>query len=1128
MVATICFQLKAMAQIEVKNYDPEIEVHFKNISLYNALEEIGTKSQRTIGYIFEWLKNSKYVTLDTVAPFSVILKRCLDNQPLECRWKMDIDPPMMALLPRALEVTVTDSSGNPLMNVTVKTDLKVSKTDNKGRCIIPKAACDSIVVLTSIDREPVVVKLKGQTKVSVKMALRIANMDATIVSDGYQRIPKESQTGSFSYLPDSIFYQSNSPSILEGMMGRIPGFLFISSPNTLTNEPQIQIRGQSTIYANPNSLIIVDGFPFRGDFRSINPNDVENITILKDAAAASVWGAMSGNGVIVISTKKAKLYKQFKVRLNSNITILPKKDLYYPVQLTTEEFVEFEKLRMDSGYYNTALLSNNTALSEVVETWNDFNNGKISSTTRDARLSRLRTHDKREDLAKYFYNTGLLQQHFLNISGATTRFSYNLSGGFTRLKANEVTTLRNQVTLNVGFGYKLRNLEVSTYNYLSFLDNKNDGHLPTGLFPNSFIVDNGLAAIVPSDIRQSYKDSINQEGIFQDWNWRPYDELKENEFRYKQNSKTFNVAIKYTLRKILYLNIQYQNYIKSDNITDYNSPSSYKARHLQNSYAQNQTGTIVYPIPKGGILNWQNNIQKGENGRFLIRCDLGASKRFRFSGLLGIDFNKTYFDSSSGTHYGYTKDLTQVNRMNYNTYYSMYYDPTQSALIPNQSAIGSHFNYNTAIFANIGITFKGRYHFSSSVRTDESNLFGSDEKSKRIPLGSFGMKWDINEEPIIRIPWLSYINVRGSIGTSGNINNNISSYATAERGPTNTAGQTPLTILTPNNDHIRWERSTMKNLAIEWSDINRVFQFTFEYYWRNSARLVAPSLQDPTLGYSNYWDNTAQLKGKGFDFSLQTNFMVHKLELSTLFWISYNTNSITRFENPQSQARYFTDNRFLSPREGYPVNAVNAFRWAGLDPVNGNPQVYLAGNPSQEYIKINGSSPDSCIINMGSSIPTLYGAFSPTIRYKWISIIATFIGKFKNYFKRASSNYSDPYTNTVAGENDYNKRWRKPGDENHTFVPSLKITQDNDRDNTYANSSALVEKGDNIKLKFLRFDFNISKSISESLGLKGITIFTNIDNVYTLWTATKTKVDADHLTTLLDARTYAAGVNIDF
>jgi TonB-dependent starch-binding outer membrane protein SusC len=1127
MVVLICFHLPMVAQTE-KSYDSLIEVHFKRTPLHQAFAQMQTCSGITIGYLWEYLKYSKHVTLDTVARLSVIMDICLREQPLEWSWEMGPTPPMIAVTPKAIQGWVTDSSGKPVYDVNINGDTRNTSTNRKGYYFIPKAASDSILTFTSVNWDTVIIKLYGQTEVSVKMSLKIKNMDS-VINDGYHFIPKERQTGSFSLFSKADLEQSTSTSVFERMIGKAQGVLFNYSRNTYTNEPKIQIRGQSSIYANSNALIILDGFPFRGDFRSINPNDILNVSILHDAAAASVWGAKAGNGVIVITSKKSKFSQPLKIKVNSSLTITPKKDLFYLPQLTPQEFFEFENLRFDSGYYEDNLNSYNTALSNNIEVLAAHRNGKITKDVMTARLSMLQNHDVRNDLKKYFYRTGILHQQYINISKGNNKFGYNFSGGYNNEMANEINSNNETITLNGGITYKFKGLEILTYNYVSWYKNVNAGRLPTTHYPNSFLVDSsGRSAVEPSDIRQFYKDSINTEGILPDWNLRPLDELKENKLLYKRNNQTFNINIKYTLLKKVIFNLYYQLHLNKDKLTDYNSAKSYKSRHIHNSFTQVENNVLSFAVPKGGILTWQENKTRNDNGRFQVSGDFGNPNTLRIFGLLGAEFGKTTLDTSAGIYYGYYPDLTQEAKVDYISQFPMFYDQSKHSQIPFHSGTASNFDYSASMFANVGFTYRGRYNLTGSIRTDESNLFGPGEKGKRIPLGSCGVKWDVKEEPWLKLSWLSYLNIRASIGTSGNINTFVSAYLTADRAPTNSAGQTPISIITPGNNYIRWERSSMRNIAVEWADVKHIIEFTFEYYWRDSRYLLAPSLQDPTYGFIKYWDNKAGLRGKGFDLSVHTNISnSDNFQFSNLFWLSLATTKVTSFENPATQARYFINNNFLSPKEGAAVYSIYAYRWAGLDPLTGDPRVFLGGNPSAEYNKINKSSPDSSLINIGSSIPTLYGAFNPSIRIKGFSAYLTIVGKFKYFFKRGSVNYSDPYTSLLAGENDFSGRWRKPGDEKNTNVPSLKIAQDNDRDNTYANSSVLVEKADNIKIKRIGINLDLNKVMRGYIGIKRCSLFIVIENIGTIWKASKTIADPDFLYSLKDSRSYTLGFTVD-
>ncbi|MEB2778757.1 TonB-dependent receptor plug domain-containing protein, partial [Algoriphagus sp. D3-2-R+10] len=165
--------------------------------------------------------------------------------------------------------------------------------------------------------------------------------EVEVVSTGYQEIPRERASGSFVQLGQEMVNRRVSTNILDRLQDITPGLIF-----NRFNESQdpISIRGRSTIFANTTPLVVVDNFPYDGPLENINPNDVESFTILRDAAAASIWGARAGNGVIVITTKKGKSGSAPKVSLNTNLIFTEKPDLFYSPRMDNSDFVEVERM----------------------------------------------------------------------------------------------------------------------------------------------------------------------------------------------------------------------------------------------------------------------------------------------------------------------------------------------------------------------------------------------------------------------------------------------------------------------------------------------------------------------------------------------------------------------------------------------------------------------------------------------------------------------------------------------------------------------------------------------------------------------------------------------------------------
>jgi len=215
-----------------------------------------------------------------------------------------------------------------------------------------------------------------------------------IISTGYQELPKERSTGSFTKIDNELFNQQVSTDILS----RLENVANSVSVDRTSSAAGIMIRGLSTIQGISTPLIVLDNFPYEGDINNINPNDVESITILKDAAAASIWGTKAGNGVIVITTKKGRYNQPLTIDFTSNLTTGTKPSLSNLRQMSSADYISVEKMLFSNGYYDNLISDpSHPALSPVVELLLANRNGSINTSQLNTQINQLQNHNTVND-----------------------------------------------------------------------------------------------------------------------------------------------------------------------------------------------------------------------------------------------------------------------------------------------------------------------------------------------------------------------------------------------------------------------------------------------------------------------------------------------------------------------------------------------------------------------------------------------------------------------------------------------------------------------------------------------------------------------------------------------------------
>ncbi|AMR29935.1 hypothetical protein A0256_00150 [Mucilaginibacter sp. PAMC 26640] len=1024
---------------------------------------------------------------------------------------------------------VTDTLGTPLpgATITVKGTNKTTLSDRDGKFTIDAIAGDEVTI-SFIGYSKLTLQVLGNHQQNyVLHAVQSQLNEVNVISTGYQTLPKERATGSFAQIDNQLYNRRTGADVLSRLEGVVPGLVFNrNTVNSANGSADISIRGTSTLFAGNQPLIVVDGFPYDGDIANINPNIVDNVTVLKDAAAASIWGVRSGNGVIVITTKKGRRNQALSIDLNANITVSTKPDLNYnPNFLPSDEFISLERQSFGLGFYDAALISpTHTAISSVVQLLADQRAGKISQASLNNELDKLQNNDVRRDLSRYFYRSSVAQQYALNLKGGGDKSEYFLGLGYDRSIANRVGNKNDRATISAKYNfYPIPDLQISAgINYIQSNsatnspvdDIRTGGNIKT--YPYAVLADqNGNALPIVKNFPASYTDTVGK-GKLLDWNYRPINELHNNDNNGRQTDNRVNLGLKYNLPLGITAQVTYQYQRSETASTINNNVDSYYARNLINNYAQmGSNGLVTYPIPVGGILQSANSYLNSNRIRGQLDYQNKFGKDHEVNAIIGSEISSTVTESNAYTVYGYDKNNVSSNgNVDYTTFYTLMNGNADR--IPNSIGFGKQTDRFVSYYANASYIFKNRYIATGSTRIDKSNLFGVNTNQKGVPLYSAGLAWNAGQEPFYKINWLPYLKLRATFGYNGNINTGATAVTTIRQFDPILNGYSAIPysrIVNPGNPELRWERIRMINLGGDFGFLGNVVTGSFEYYFKKGNDLFGYSPLAPSTGISSFFGNTADIKGKGFDLVINThNIKGVKFNWTTNLLFSHATDIVTHYSTTLTSSNYISLSNASSiyPLEGKNLFALYSYKWAGLDPLNGEPRGFLPdGSVSSDYSRILGETGIEQMDYKGSSRPQYFGSFRNTFFYKGFSISANIVYKLDYYFRRNSySSAGLPW----SGHTDYLSRWQKPGDELKTDIPSLQLPPyNNNRDAFYSFTSALIEKGDHIRLQDITLGYDWGKATFKQLPFRHIQIYAYFNNVGILWRANRHGLDPDLL-----------------
>lgn len=794
-------------------------------------------------------------------------------------------------------LSASDRSPMPGATVKIKGNPASTSADSSGNFILPVPAKEAILLVSYLGykSQEVYIKLPASSLRVIYLEENSSQLQEVIVSTGYQEIPRERATGSFAQVDNKLINRKISTDILSRLEDVVPGLVF--NRNVTGRKNDISIRGQSTIFANAQPLIVLDNFPYDGDITNINPNDIESITVLKDAAAASLWGSKAANGVIVLTSKKGNYKRAAEVSFNTNITLGDKPDLFYQPRMSSADFIEIEKMLFAKGYYKSTELSISKApLTPVVELLIAKRDGKILPAAADAEIEALKSQDVRNDLDRYINRTSLNRQFALSISGGSGNQRYFASAGYDHNLLNSRGNDYGRLTLNAKNTWSLfkQKLELTTGIYFAQNNSKLNNPGIAGIrmsgaapiYPYARLADDaGNPVAVIRDYRRGFVEAAQQQGLL-NWEYKPIEEIGLADNKLRITDYRVNAALRYKIIAGLSADILYQYGRGQLDGHNFQSQESYYTRNMINQLTQLTNGSAIRPVPLGGIYDRRNGSSVSQNLRGQLNYSRLLAKEHTLNAIAGWEVKDLHGMNNNYRLYGYDRDHATSTKVDYVNYYKRYDNPFSGTIFNNDSDSDQTDRFQS-YYANAAYSFKQRYTLSASGRLDQSNLFGVRTNQKGVPLWSAGLGWDISGENFYKAKWMPYLKLRATYGYNGNIDKSLTAFTTAVyfNGSASSIGQPYATITNPPNAELRWERVKIINLGADFESRSGTIGGSVEYYYKKGLDLTGDTPYAPSSGISSFRGNTANTSGQGMDLTLNTRNFNREFKWLTSFLV---------------------------------------------------------------------------------------------------------------------------------------------------------------------------------------------------------------------------------------------------
>ncbi|MDR6784841.1 TonB-linked SusC/RagA family outer membrane protein [Pedobacter africanus] len=1140
MRLTIVIMTMLLMQVSARSTAQKVSLSENNTSILQVFNLLRSQTGYDFLYSDEILKLAKPVTLYVKdKPLADVLNSIFEKQELVYVLKNKavivskreagfFDALKNYLARIDVAGKVLDESGKPLPGATVK-------VKNENRLVITGA--DGSFMLRGIDEKAILVisYLGYKTKeVSVKPQLIIsiepenANLEEVgVISTGYQKIKKDQLTGAASNMNEEQYQQrvAVTGNFLESLEGKVPGLVYNSQTGELT------IRGVSTFDAVKKPLIVLDGFPTEIDLRTINPNDIVSVNVLRDAAAASIYGVRASNGVIIVETRRGKSGKAV-FNLRSTYAIQNKPDFSYLNYAPANEFVQLQVDKFNIEKRNYSSFSKTNPVQEIM--WGltrlDFSNPLLTQAQADAKLKDLGSYDNLKEYEKLFYQKRQAQNVNLDVSGGNERNTYMLGLNYVREQPVTRRSESQQFILNMANTFKFS--ERFNFDFKGTYTNYTDksGNIPdyNDFFPYERLADaNGSAlpvSLMPNRAAtgRNIGPALNQQlmglGLY-DAFYYPYRELTSNT----------NTAKGSTIRLQGRLNAKITNWLSVDVGGNYENQNvildklsledSYKVRNMLNMSAlKDDSGRAVFKnMTKGDILSKTN--QKLSN--YTLRGQLNLNHRLNnnhdFSGIFGVEQKNTLNKAYLTSFFGYDSQTLVSGPIDMNALNAVF-SPAFS-----QYGVGyifgpkTYFNQSEddrrfmSYYGQGTYIFNGKYVATGSFRIDQSNLFGVDPKFRNKPLWSAGLNWRLGEEEFIRkYDWIQSLQLRAATGSNGNIPvTQGGKFLLLENGLNTLLDvAVPYTsILSPENQSLRWETTRNYNLGLDYTLWRGRLSGSVDWYLKKSTDVFGEFDADPTLGFNQYQANTASIQNKGIEFLFNTlNIKSSRFQWRTQLTASLNNNKVlsvkaTEFDYSDEIA---SGNR---PVQGMPIGALYSYNYGGLNE-KGQPFVYDKNGNRKiiDYSYSGGSSIDVTINDMiynGATVPKYVlglnnqfglGAFDLSFLFMYYG------GHVMRVEPPDPNNVGSFNSNPVKGSSNY---WRKAGDEQHTRMPGF--VRASTLAPGYYPSSALygytfasefVRKADYIRLRDVVLTYHAKATFLKKAGLSNTQLRFQAQNVF--------------------------------
>lgn len=968
-------------------------------------------------------------------------------------------------------------------------------------------------------------------------------LDAVVVT-GYQTVERRKLTAAVGKLNISDETIGAVKSIDQALAGQIAGLSVTSTSGAPGAPAKIRIRGTSSLNGTQDPLWVLDGIPLEGtdvpqsnvlndvsniqqsSIAGLNPADIENITVLKDAAATAIYGARAANGVIVITTKKGKVGKPV-INFSSKFTYMPTLSTNRLNMLNSQEKVDLELELLRSNF---AYGDNKGGVSKIISGYgltDAYKKGGWGALTPEAQTDISRLRNTETDWGDILFRDAFNQEYSLSLSGGNERVTYYTSIGYYQENGNVKGVGLDRLNIVAKTSYKVnRMLKFGVSLFVNRRNNKTYLTDTYGLVNPVYYSRKANPYYQPFDVNGNYVYDFDvQNNSDTDLGFNIFEERKNtsNEETINALSSIFDAELRFNdkLKFTTQLGLQLDKASK-EQIADKES-FSMRIIRKNSKYWDSASQSNKYFIPDGGVHKAYENTNSQITWKAMGEYRDSFNDIHELEVMVGTELRKTWYETLFSAGYGFDRQTLTTKPV-------VFPDEDRARQFPLHQKTYKENAY-VSFFSTASYSLMNRYTFGGSIRFDGSDLFGVDKKYRYLPLYSVSGLWRLSNEPFMQgtRKWMDNLAFRVSYGIQGNIDKNTSPFLLGKYIVDNIlpgGSEHMIDINSAPNKKLRWEKTQSVNVGLDFSVLNQAINLSVDYYYRKGTDLIGKQMLPLETGFVSTNINWASMVNKGVEVSLSMrNVATKNFSWYTNLNFAYNNNKVLREAIPEAQT--------IPGREGYPVDAIFAIKTAGLDE-EGYPlfydkegekvtlkELYRLQDPFGLGFTVNSdvtpAEERSFYSYIGSQDTPYTGGLINTFSYKNWELTANLSFNLGGYV-RTTPSYN--FINFDRGQNvnsDILDRWTPENTDGR--LPAL-ITSEKRADEyywydqkseIYKNLDIWVKKLNYFRLQNLRLGYRLPEKMTKSLGMGSASVAIEGRNLLVFGSSYKNFLDPESM-----------------